>query len=277
MQVSRLIRIRYGAVQLPRALARGRFQELTPAWVEAWLLDLGVGTEEVRNARPGAPARKSGGPKRGKPGRPGQGQGAGQGQGGGPRQPDPMASTVHYIAGDAGAARRGPPGARGGRSNGNRQPDPMASTVNYIAQDPNGPRRGGPRNGLRGPGFNATGGAPGGPMGRAGGRRQPDPMTSTVNYIAQDPNGPRRGKPGGRNGYGAGGKMGGPMGPMTGPMGSGGPGGRGGAKAGRPSGPRQPDPMTSTVNYIARGHGTGPRGAGGPGAFRRPKVRSGEG
>jgi len=278
MQVSRLIRIRYGAVQLPRALARGRFQELTPAWVEAWLLDLGVGTDEVRNARPGAPARKTGGPKRGgKPGRPGAGGGAG------PRQPDPMASTVHYIAGEAGAARRGPQGPRGprgngngngngnsnGNVNGNRQPDPMASTVNYITGDLGGARRGPARGGPR-TGFNGNGGQGGAPAGRAGGRRQPDPMTSTVNYIAQDPNGPRRARPGGRTGYGAG-KSGG------GPMGGNGPGNRSGAKGGRPSGPRQPDPMTSTVNYIARGQGTGPRGGGGLGGSRRPKVRGGQG
>jgi 23S rRNA pseudouridine2605 synthase len=274
MQVSRLIRIRFGSVQLPRALSRGRFQELAPAWVEAWLHDLGVGTEEVRNARSGPPGRKPGGPKRGKSGRPG----AGQGQG--PRQPDPMASTASYFAQDGNAPRRGVPGGKTSRPGGNRQPDPMASTVNYIAQDGNGPRRSGPRSGPRNGGFGAgPGGGQGGPSGRAGGRRQPDPMTSTVNYIAQDPNGPRRGKPGGRPGGFSGGPSGNLSGnnlggPMGGPMGS-----RAGAKSGRPGGSRQPDPMTSTVNYIARGHGTGPRGGGGggagPGGFRRPKGRSG--
>jgi 23S rRNA pseudouridine2605 synthase len=271
MQVSRLIRIRYGSVQLPRALSRGRFQELAPAWVEAWLHDLGVGTEEVRNARSGPPGRKPGGAKRGKPGgRPGQGQGQGQG----PRQPDPMASTASYFAQDGNGPRRGGPGGKPpGRSGGNRQPDPMASTVNYIAQDGNGPRRSGPpRSGGFGGGM---GGGQGGPMGRSGGRRQPDPMTSTVNYIAQDPNGPRRGKPGGRSGGYSGGPSGGlPGNSLGGPM-----GGRGGAKSSRTGASRQPDPMTSTVNYIARGHGTGPRGGGGgaPGGFRRPKGRSGPG
>jgi 23S rRNA pseudouridine2605 synthase len=261
MQVSRLIRIRYGAVQLPRALSRGRFQELAPAWVEAWLHDLGLAAEEVRS-RPGAPGRKPTGPRRGKPGpRPG---------GGGPRQPDPMNSTASYFSQNGNGLRRG--GQAPGRSGGNRQPDPMNSTVNYIAQDPNGPRRGRP-NGNSGAGGYGNSGNPGnagngqrgnprGKPGRPNAGRQPDPMSSTVHYIAQDPNGMRRGpgrKPGG----------GGPMGSMGG----------GGNKPGRSGGSRQPDPMTSTVNYIARGQGPGSRLGGGMGlgGFRRPKGRSGPG
>ncbi len=88
LQVSRLIRIRFGSIQLPRSLARGRFLELTPAWVEAWLHDLGVGADDTRS-RPGGP-RRNDGPRRGKPG---------AGRPAGPaRQPDPMTSTVSYIA-----------------------------------------------------------------------------------------------------------------------------------------------------------------------------------
>jgi 23S rRNA pseudouridine2605 synthase len=264
IQVSRLIRIRYGAVQLPRALSRGRFQELAPAWVEAWLHDLGMATEQAR-PRPGAaPARKGGGTKRGSPIRTA-----------GPRQPDPMISNVDYFTQDPNAGRRGGFGAnRGGgngggngagRSGGNfrgnfdgkppraggpgRQPDPMVSTVNYFTQERGAaPRRGKPGNG----------------PGRANGPRQPDPMASTVNYIAQDPNVTRRGRPGGgKPGGGAGG------------AGAGGTGGRSGRPGG---GNRQPDPMTSTVNYIAQGRGPGQRSGGaGPGAFRRPKTRSGPG
>lgn len=88
LQVSRLIRIRFGSIALPRSLARGRFLELAPAWVEAWLHDLGIGSEAMRSSRPG-PARRADGPRRGKPanGRPGSPA----------RQPDPMTSTVSYI------------------------------------------------------------------------------------------------------------------------------------------------------------------------------------
>jgi 23S rRNA pseudouridine2605 synthase len=85
LEVSRLIRIRYGAVQLPRALARGRFSELSPEWVRAWMHDLGVSEEDVRGRSGGKPQGQ--GPRRNKPQRQGP-----------PRQPDPMTSTVQYIA-----------------------------------------------------------------------------------------------------------------------------------------------------------------------------------
>jgi 23S rRNA pseudouridine2605 synthase len=93
LEVSRLIRIRYGAIQLPRSLARGRYSELAPEWVQAWLHDLGVNVDEMRG-------------RSGQPGGHRQGGGV-QGNGGGRNkrpqrqpssQPDPMTSTVSYIA-----------------------------------------------------------------------------------------------------------------------------------------------------------------------------------
>jgi 23S rRNA pseudouridine2605 synthase len=93
LEVSRLIRIRYGAVALPRTLARGRYSELAPEWVQAWMHDLGIGADEIRS---GGQPRQGGNRNKGK------GQ---RGQGGGnrpPRQPDPMTSTVQYIAAGAG-------------------------------------------------------------------------------------------------------------------------------------------------------------------------------
>jgi 23S rRNA pseudouridine2605 synthase len=86
LEVSRLIRIRYGAVQLPRSLARGRYSELSPEWVSAWMHDLGIAEDEVRG-RGGGPRPQGQGGRRNKPQRPGP-----------PRQPDPMTSTVQYIA-----------------------------------------------------------------------------------------------------------------------------------------------------------------------------------
>jgi 23S rRNA pseudouridine2605 synthase len=258
MQVSRLIRTRFGSVQLPRTLARGRFLELAPAWVEAWLHDLGVGAGEGRGERPAGQGRKGGDARRGK-----QSRGPG---GPGPRQPDPMASTASYFAQDGQGARRGPGMGKPARPGGPRQPDPMASTVNYIAQD-RGPGRVDAGRGGMGAGFGPRQGQGGGA--RQGARRQPDPMTSTVNYIAQDPNAARRGKGGRRMGFGAGGAGGLLPERNAGPM-----GGRGPGKGGRSGPGRQPDPMTSTVNYIARGHGTGMRGGGG---MRRPKGRNGQG
>jgi 23S rRNA pseudouridine2605 synthase len=89
LEVSRLIRIRYGAIQLPRSLSRGRYMELAPEWVQAWLHDLGIGVDEVRGkpAQPGGQSRKHGDGGRNKRSQPRP-----------PSQPDPMTSTVTYIA-----------------------------------------------------------------------------------------------------------------------------------------------------------------------------------
>lgn len=84
LEVSRLIRIRYGAIQLPRSLARGRYQELSPEWVLAWMHDLGIAAEEVRG-RPGGGGQRPQGQRKNKERQ-------------GPRQPDPLTSTVSYIA-----------------------------------------------------------------------------------------------------------------------------------------------------------------------------------
>jgi 23S rRNA pseudouridine2605 synthase len=106
LEVSRLIRTRFGAVQLPRALARGRTQELSAEWVQAWTHDLGFTAEELRGRPSGSGPNgfKQQGQRRNKPARSGP-----------PRQPDPMTSTVSYIA--AGTGRGFGPG-RGGQAGG---------------------------------------------------------------------------------------------------------------------------------------------------------------
>jgi 23S rRNA pseudouridine2605 synthase len=108
LEVTRLIRIRYGAVQLPRTLARGRYSELSPEWVRAWMHDLGIGEDEVRGKGGGSRPQQQGG-RRNKPQRQGP-----------PRQPDPMTSTVQYIIaggrpghGGLGRPGQGPGGGRG--------------------------------------------------------------------------------------------------------------------------------------------------------------------
>ena len=75
LTVSRLIRIRYGGVDLPRTLTRGRWEELDTALVKRWCMELGV---TVRDGQGGAAGKRR---------RP-QGQGQ-QGQGQGPRPFDP--------------------------------------------------------------------------------------------------------------------------------------------------------------------------------------------
>ena len=52
LTVSRLIRVRYGAVHLPADLAKGQKRELQPEWVQAWMADLKQQEEAA------APAKK---------------------------------------------------------------------------------------------------------------------------------------------------------------------------------------------------------------------------
>lgn len=88
LTVSRLIRIRYGGVHLPRTLGRGRWEELDPALVRRWCLELGVSTKGV-----GDPAEKRPRPQA-------------------PGVIDPMMPTG--ALGNGGNAGGGPGGKRGG-------------------------------------------------------------------------------------------------------------------------------------------------------------------
>ncbi|MFD0667297.1 23S rRNA pseudouridine(2605) synthase RluB [Ramlibacter sp. MAHUQ-53] len=138
--VSRLIRIRYGAMVLPRGLKRG-------AWMELDERDI---RELMKAAGAEAPARGEGGDaaRRGKrppPDRRGGPQGRNRGgqPGGMPR--DGGGQQRRGKAGGGGA------GAGGGKSGGG-QPDPMKTSFGYIGADsftrqrqqgPGGPRGGG--------------------------------------------------------------------------------------------------------------------------------------
>ncbi len=178
--VSRLIRIRFGAIQLPRSVARGRYYELAPEWVQAWIHDLGIGIEEVRQRGGGQPNQGKGGrgkgPGKGGQGRPhGQGQGQGQGRGRGPGQGygqgqgqprGPMGSGyapgTGPMSSGSGQAFSQAPGARPGHGQGQRgrgkpqgnrpskQPDPLTSSVNYIAAGHGLPNNGRPARFKRG-------------------------------------------------------------------------------------------------------------------------------
>ena len=100
LTVSRLIRVRYGAVQLPKDLDRGATKELPADWVRAWMADL-----EAAAPVPNPHVKKSGGKgdakKFGKFGGGKNGKKNGK-KGRGDREfqriPDPMTSTVNYIA-----------------------------------------------------------------------------------------------------------------------------------------------------------------------------------
>ena len=168
LTVSRLIRIRFGAIQLPRSVARGRFYELAPEWVQAWIHDLGIGIDEVRQRGNGQPNQGKGGRGKGQgkggPGRPhGQGRGSGQGHGQGqPRGPmgsgyAPGTGPMSSGSGQAFSQPQGQGqgmGQRGrGKPQGNRpskQPDPLTSSVNYIAAGHGLPNNGRPARFKRG-------------------------------------------------------------------------------------------------------------------------------
>ncbi|MEJ8839776.1 pseudouridine synthase [Ramlibacter sp. AN1133] len=157
--VSRLIRIRYGAMVLPRGLKRGAFMELDERDIEALTRAAGV---------PGLGRPEKGGRDRGE-GRGGEGRGSesrgGDGRGGDAR-------------GGRNKRRGGPPRGDGPRPAGGpaaRQPDPLARGGTL------GGGQGGGQ-GRRKPGGGGSGGAGGG----GGGSNQPDPMKTSFGYIGAD-------------------------------------------------------------------------------------------
>lgn len=129
--VSRLIRIRYGAMMLPRGLKRGAWVELDERDIRALMQAAGMSDKPRasgpqngergggRNSRGGAGPRGAGGgrnafaPKKEAPGRRSRNEGGGGGQ------PDPMKTSLGYIGADSlsrqrqGQKRGGP--RRGGR------------------------------------------------------------------------------------------------------------------------------------------------------------------
>jgi 23S rRNA pseudouridine2605 synthase len=212
--VSRLIRIRYGAMLLPRGLKRGAWMELDERDIQALQKAVGIGQ------RAAAAARGDEKPASGEQGPRGQGGNGGNGNNGGngrqDRSPDGRAP-----------ARKRPRGGRGSGpgpsrpNNGPAQPNPLVTSG--LGGRGDGPRR------KDGPGGR-QGGAGGGGAGGGGG--QPDPMKTAFGYIGADSfTRQRQGAPGGRRGPGGGGG-----GSSGGGGGGGGPrrgGGGGGGKRGR--------------------------------------------
>lgn len=107
--VSRLIRIRYGAMMLPRGLKRGAWLELDQRDIQALMQAAGVQAPAApRSARAGVPAAPPGrrapagppaGPPRSRPARSGPGPSA-------DAQPDPLKTSVGYIGADSLARQR---------------------------------------------------------------------------------------------------------------------------------------------------------------------------
>ncbi len=130
--VSRLIRIRYGAMVLPHGLRRSTFMELDDADIRALThaaSKAGTSGDEApaMQDKPGRPPeRRSQNPRNRAFGAKKPGQGAGSQRRGKPEsgQPDPMKTSVGYIGADSFSRQRkeqGPGGRSGGpRRNGGR-------------------------------------------------------------------------------------------------------------------------------------------------------------
>jgi len=121
--VSRLIRIRYGAMLLPRGLKRGAWMELDETDIAALVQAAGSagagndGLERVRLADgAGRPAPRGPGKRRGGPPAPRGAQRAGTGRG-------------------PGAGRSGAPSPVGKAGGGAAQPDPLKTSVGYIGAE----------------------------------------------------------------------------------------------------------------------------------------------
>ena len=126
--VSRLIRIRYGAMVLPHGLRRGAWLELEESDIRALMRAAGNAERAPAGPRPARPARGLGRPDR-SPRTGGRGQAGtavprakpaarGKNAGGGDQQPDPLRTSQGYIG---------------------------AESFNRLKQAPGGPGRGGKR------------------------------------------------------------------------------------------------------------------------------------
>lgn len=162
--VSRLIRIRYGAMMLPRGLKRGAWMELDDADIRALAKASGGG---ARGGSQGAmadgersPASRDdvgGGRRRGGRGRVGGPRGSGDGQRGAP--------SPKQGAGQPRNEQRPPKTDRQAEAG---QPDPMKTSFGYIGADSFTRQRQGPAQGQRRGGGGTGGNGSGGGGGRRG-------------------------------------------------------------------------------------------------------------
>lgn len=210
LAVSRLIRIRYGSVVLPRGLKRGVWVDLDENDVRA-IRRLASGGGTGNNARPnnandgrqGGRNNKQQQPQR-QGGRPNERRGPPQGQGGGQPQREVREPRDQRPADFDGDEDDFDP---------SRIPNPLEQTFDKrFVQNPRS-RVGGRGFAHGGGGFGAGGSAPV-PAPKKGGPKEPDPLQTSVGYIGGDAfhrknRGGNRGGGGGRSGgggYGGGGR-----------------------------------------------------------------------
>ncbi len=164
--VSRLIRIRYGAMVLPRGLKRGAWMELDERDIRALTDAAGL---PVPQAEQGGGERRGGGANNR---RRGNRSGGPRPDASRPRDPQPFGKGQGQGQGQQRRAKGG--GGAGGGSGSNSQPDPMKTSFGYIGADSfmrqrQGGTGGGPRRGGGGGGGGGNSGG-GGRRGGGGGR-----------------------------------------------------------------------------------------------------------
>ncbi len=188
--VSRLIRIRYGAMLLPRGLKRGAWMELDDGDIQSLLKAANAPrqqAEEEGGTRPkghGRPPNPRGPGGQGGPGegraparkqRTRGGRGPSPSRTAGPAQPNPL--NTASLGGRGSQKPRNNAADRGDRQGGSAQPDPMKTAFGYIGADSftrqrqGPPGQGGPRRGGGAGGGGGTGGGGGPRRGGGGGNR----------------------------------------------------------------------------------------------------------
>ena len=120
--VSRLIRIRYGAMMLPRGLKRGAWMELDERDIQSLLKAAGAEARAKASERVSASGRGAGNSKAVAPDRRS-----------GVRAGSPEHPGIFSRAAAAGSGVRG--SAQGGRDSSQAQPDPLKTSVGYIGVD----------------------------------------------------------------------------------------------------------------------------------------------
>lgn len=140
--VSRLIRIRYGAMVLPRGLKRGAWMELDEGDIRALVQAARAGGRD-RDANNDGPTNSELGPQTpGRGNRRGGPRGANAGQRGQGSATPPGSGGPRRGAGPGGGNSRGPRGGGNARTDGidrqgagSGQPDPMKTAFGYIGAD----------------------------------------------------------------------------------------------------------------------------------------------
>ncbi|HJW11343.1 MAG TPA: pseudouridine synthase, partial [Albitalea sp.] len=223
LTVSRLIRIRYGTVVLPRGLKRGVWVDLDDADVRA-IRRLAAGPGEPRDDRGG---RNQGNQSNNQGGRNKQRNERRNDRG--PRNDNRARPADAPVRADLPQDRDDRDPDYEEEIDHSRIPNPLEQTFDKrFVQNPRSPA-GGRGFGRGGGGFGAGGSAPAGPK-KGSGPREPDPMQTSVGYIGADAfhrKGNRGGGRGGGNRGGGGGGFGGGGGS------GGGFGGGGGGRRGR--------------------------------------------